>query len=85
MRGQNLSLVHPYHGHKPALPPHHHRAQRLPSQVVIVKTGKHDGYWESSSVSITSVNPVTYICTVFVDEKGYDVTEKKIAEGKRFY
>jgi len=51
-----------------------------------------------SVVSVTSVDPVTYICVVgyedpvFVDEKGrvyseenveaYDVTGKKIAEGK---
>jgi hypothetical protein len=48
-----------------------------------------------SVVSVTSVDPVTYTCTAFVDEKGkvyseenveaYDVTGKKIAEGKRFY
>jgi hypothetical protein len=48
-----------------------------------------------SVVSVTSVDPVTYTFTVFVDEKGkvyseeyveaYDVTGKNIAEGKRFH
>ena len=54
-----------------------------------------------SVVSVTSADPVTYTCVtgyedpVFVDEKGkvyseenveaYDVTGKKIAEGKGFY
>jgi len=44
-----------------------------------------------SVVSVTSVDPVTYTCVagyedpVFVDEKGYDVTGKKIAEGKGFH
>ena len=54
-----------------------------------------------SVVSVTSVDPVTYTCVagyedpVFVDEKGnvyseenveaYDVTGKKVAEGKRFH
>jgi len=52
-----------------------------------------------SVVSVTSVDPVTYTCVagyedpVFVDEKGkvyseenveaYDVTGKKVAEGKK--
>jgi hypothetical protein len=46
-----------------------------------------------SVVSVTSVDPVTYTCTAFVDKKGkvyseanveaYDVTGKKIAEGKK--
>jgi hypothetical protein len=48
-----------------------------------------------SVVSVTYVDPVTYTFPVFVDEKGkvyseesveaYDVTGKKIAEGKGFY
>jgi len=46
-------------------------------------------------ISVTSVDPITYTFTVFVDEKGkvyseenvesYDVTGKKIAEVKRFH